>query len=288
MATSVPNTSTFELLDVVDVVGGNDLQECYANSIDAGFDSYYRNHNPNGDVMPDKSSLYNFRNYQIPGGILYRTVAMSDYLVFLTRYYYTQTVEGTTSTSAIANRQIVWNSLTQNQVTGSVRELNNMKVSAWNTSYGAYLYGCNRIYMKFDFTSIPLGSIILNAQMQYRIENNYGAKYSEANNWGPIHVTTSASWGRLAASNYSSRVRGQRIFTGTKTLISVGSYKYVHMEMLPSQFYHIEGQFGTYFHAALLCDEDENSILPPTNGEVGLQVNRANYRPWINIEYITP
>jgi len=57
MATSVPDTNTFSLQNVVAVVGGSDLITAYANSIDSYFDPVYKG---------SKNSLYNFRNYQIP------------------------------------------------------------------------------------------------------------------------------------------------------------------------------------------------------------------------------
>ena len=54
MATSVPNTNTFSLQDVVNVVGGNNLISAFANSVDGCFDSAYKG---------SKNSLLNFRNY---------------------------------------------------------------------------------------------------------------------------------------------------------------------------------------------------------------------------------
>ncbi len=55
MATSVPDTNTFYLSDVVAVVGGNSLTSCFANSVDAFFDPAYKG---------VKDRLSNFRNYK--------------------------------------------------------------------------------------------------------------------------------------------------------------------------------------------------------------------------------
>ena len=53
---SVPDTSTFGLQDVVDVVvpSSNTLQTCFDESADDGFDSLYKE---------SKNKLSNFRNY---------------------------------------------------------------------------------------------------------------------------------------------------------------------------------------------------------------------------------
>lgn len=57
MATSVPNTTTFTLQDVIDVVGGTSLTAAFANSTDAYFDASYKG---------SKNQLLNFRNYTVP------------------------------------------------------------------------------------------------------------------------------------------------------------------------------------------------------------------------------
>jgi hypothetical protein len=54
--TCVPDTNDFTLLDVVGVVGGANLAECFANSVDAYFDPLYKG---------DKTTLLNFRHYCI-------------------------------------------------------------------------------------------------------------------------------------------------------------------------------------------------------------------------------
>lgn len=53
---SVPNTNTFHLTDVRFVVGGNSLQQVFANSVDSCFDPLYKG---------AKDRLLNFRNYTI-------------------------------------------------------------------------------------------------------------------------------------------------------------------------------------------------------------------------------
>lgn len=58
MATSVPNTTTFSLLDVVAVVGGADLEECFNNATDAHFDPAHIT-----NAWGTKNNLLNFRNY---------------------------------------------------------------------------------------------------------------------------------------------------------------------------------------------------------------------------------
>ena len=55
--TMVPDTTTFSLQDVVDVIlpsGGDTLQDCFNESTDMDFDATYKG---------SKNSLYNFRNY---------------------------------------------------------------------------------------------------------------------------------------------------------------------------------------------------------------------------------
>lgn len=62
--TSVPNTDTFSLQDVYNVVHGHasgtqtNLQSCFDNSVDSYFDTNYKG---------SKNSLYNFRNYTVSG-----------------------------------------------------------------------------------------------------------------------------------------------------------------------------------------------------------------------------
>jgi hypothetical protein len=55
---SIPNTATFSLQDVSNVIGGaTSLQQCFDLSDDAYFDPTYKG---------DKTSLLNFRNYTVP------------------------------------------------------------------------------------------------------------------------------------------------------------------------------------------------------------------------------
>jgi hypothetical protein len=55
---SVPNTTTFSLLDVKNVIGGPfDLNSCFTYSVDSNFDPAYKGY---------KNSLMNFRNYTEP------------------------------------------------------------------------------------------------------------------------------------------------------------------------------------------------------------------------------
>jgi hypothetical protein len=56
-ATSVPDTNSFSLMDVIDVVqpsGGNSLSDCFNEATGASFDADYEG---------SKNSLLNFRNY---------------------------------------------------------------------------------------------------------------------------------------------------------------------------------------------------------------------------------
>lgn len=55
MATSVPNTNTFSLIDVTTVVGGSSLSTAFTNADPGGFDPAYSG---------SKDRLSNFRNYQ--------------------------------------------------------------------------------------------------------------------------------------------------------------------------------------------------------------------------------
>jgi len=64
---SVPNTSTFSLQDVVNVVTGTTLIQSFTNSIDAQFDPTYKG---------SKDRLYNFRNYT---GIVLALPTVSTY-----------------------------------------------------------------------------------------------------------------------------------------------------------------------------------------------------------------
>lgn len=67
---SVPNTSTFNLQDVVNVVGGTSLTGAFINSVDANFDPNYKY---------NKTSLLNFRNYNGPDRYLEKMFAYSYY-----------------------------------------------------------------------------------------------------------------------------------------------------------------------------------------------------------------
>lgn len=58
MAT-VPNTTTFTLQDVINVVGGASLSDAFANATDARFDPSYKG---------SKNNLLNFRNYDTTRG----------------------------------------------------------------------------------------------------------------------------------------------------------------------------------------------------------------------------
>jgi hypothetical protein len=63
---SVPNTTTFTLQDVTNVVGGTTLSQAFANSVDSRFDPAYKG---------SKNSLYNFRNYN---GASYQSAYIED------------------------------------------------------------------------------------------------------------------------------------------------------------------------------------------------------------------
>ena len=53
---AVPNNASFSMLDVINEIPGaqNDLVECFAESVDGGFDPAYKG---------SKNQLLNFRNY---------------------------------------------------------------------------------------------------------------------------------------------------------------------------------------------------------------------------------
>jgi hypothetical protein len=53
----VPDTTTFTLQDVVNVIGGTSLGYCITNSVDSYFDATYKG---------SKNDLYCFRNYTEP------------------------------------------------------------------------------------------------------------------------------------------------------------------------------------------------------------------------------
>jgi len=61
MAT-VPDTTTFSLQDVANVVGGSGLAESFANAVDVQFDPTYKG---------SKNNLLNFRNYDTTRGGTY-------------------------------------------------------------------------------------------------------------------------------------------------------------------------------------------------------------------------
>jgi hypothetical protein len=67
MGQSVPNTTTFTLQDVANVVGYNNLSACFTNSDAAKFDATY------GSKTMNPKTLYGFRNYGAactrPGGL---------------------------------------------------------------------------------------------------------------------------------------------------------------------------------------------------------------------------
>jgi hypothetical protein len=69
MATSVPNTNSFSLQDVVDVTGGTSLSAAIANSIAEMFDPQFK-----GIKTGALNDLYSFRNYK---PIQYPTVAIN-------------------------------------------------------------------------------------------------------------------------------------------------------------------------------------------------------------------
>jgi len=76
MANSVPDTTTFGLQDVQAVIGDGDLQTCFANSIDSGFDDVYKG---------SKNGLYNFRNYQHVPPEVYSYLSNTHYIVKSTK-----------------------------------------------------------------------------------------------------------------------------------------------------------------------------------------------------------
>jgi hypothetical protein len=62
MATSVPNTNTFSLQDVIAVVGDDDLAGAFANSVNAYFNASY------GSKTMSPQTLYGFRDYKVISG----------------------------------------------------------------------------------------------------------------------------------------------------------------------------------------------------------------------------
>jgi len=129
---SVPNTTTFSLQDVYDVVHSHasgtatNLQSCFDNSIDAYFDVNYKG---------SKNSLYNFRNYTVSASSI-PTVTTTDvsernaYLFAPTDYslyLYVNTYGGNVTSqgsSAVTVRGIVYSTINTTPTVGGANTTN--------------------------------------------------------------------------------------------------------------------------------------------------------------------
>ena len=281
MATSVPDTNTFNLKDVKAVVGGDDLETCYANSVDSFFDSYYRDHDPDGNPIADKSSLYNFRNYT-ESAILQATIfAQSDYLQWFTRYYYSGSI-GTDWAESLGWGPIV----SQKPATGiHLNYSEQYRTYSEQIGWGNGLYSNARWYAKFYMDYIPSLTNITDIRLKIKINNTWGAEYGYANQFGPLIVTESDEWDRQTTSTYGARWIGGVIQEDRRIAWTGAGNYFLEIYFKPSQFFKFQAVTASnHKHIALLTNEDYSQVPPPWNSRKGIEISK-DYRPHLIINY---
>ena len=117
----VPNTATFSLTDVTNIVGGSNLTTAFANSVDALFDPAYKG---------TKTNLYNFRNY---GAVVPPTVTTNT---ITNRTSYTATGGGNVTSDGggtVTYRGVCW-STSHNPTTANAHTTDGTGTGAFTSS----------------------------------------------------------------------------------------------------------------------------------------------------------
>lgn len=146
----VPDTNNFSLQDVVNVVGGNSLQDCFDNSVDAFFDPDYKG---------SKDSLYCFRNY---GGSVEMWI---DYSTGL-------------AAGDIFRDDAAWATV-RGANTGDSADT----AGSWlvYVEYSGGVYSISRGFMKFDLSDIPATATCEEAGIGLDVIDTFGAS-----NYAPV------------------------------------------------------------------------------------------------------
>jgi len=207
----VPDTNTFSLQDVVNVVGGSSLSAAFTNSVDSYFDSTYKG---------SKNNLYNFRNY---------TEA-------LTRYYMMGTV-GTSGRGQVSiNNGSSWFDISVGAVGGT-------RSAVMQPGYYRNPYTINRnSWIVGGYSATTTSAFVTNTQNNWTTQNSstFASKYYEFSvmcrdasyayfgQWTYANYLRSTDWGKTwseialspAPLNIVCSNNGQYVYGGNPNTVS--------------------------------------------------------------------
>jgi hypothetical protein len=265
MADKVPDTEVFSLQDVIDVVGGNSLQDCFDNAVLAGFDPLYDDNVKGSGV---RNSLYNFRNYQLTTG----TVIYNGYAYYgpVIAPYSVHTVAWLWGTDFQAVHDLSIGEL--DPVSKEYFQCTTEVIPGALTSTHI-----NRVHLRFDLTGIPPGATIVSATLKILLYYGqyFGTEYSPANNYGEIYLYESNAWASVSGALYGSiktELSGQwrqPLFNGATA--AYGNYKWIHA--LSSDFPRLENYFGAHLYGTFVTRQDKDIKSPGYGQKLGLHID---------------
>ena len=208
MATSVPNTDTFTLQDVVAVTGltgATSLTAAFAASTDSYFDPTYKG---------SKDNLLNFRNYTVPAGstmyIIGTTAATPSYSINNGANFYDLDVTGYSNPrSAVCQPALYKNAYTYNKTDICIPSYLGTTSRIWMSHNG----GSSWTYV--DKTGCILDYITVTPGNNYWYAggwtyNNYFRSTDNGYNWVGAAMPSS-----MTALNFVGSNNGQYVYAGT-------------------------------------------------------------------------
>ena len=266
MADSVPDNETFSLQDIIDVVGGSSLQECFDNAVLAGFDGNYDDYVKGSTV---RDSTYNFRNYHLSSstvsGTAYSHLGLRGYPVSGETYAYDYSLDF----ESVRNSPI--------GVLGGV-DRRYFQCNVELNSGIPPIIQIHRTHLRFDLLGFPPGATIVSARMRLRVNTDfgpYGTEYSAANNYGEISVYESL-WGTFDETVYGSIEKDisglwkSPMFNGITTITGAVKGADKNIYAIESDYPRLRNYFGTYLYITLVTRQDRYIISPGYNQKLGV------------------
>lgn len=236
----VPDTNTFSLQDVVDVLPGsqNSLQDCFDDAIDDFFDPTYKG---------SKNSLYNFRNY---GG----SVEMwFEYGIGSAAGY-------------VDHNNASWAT-----VRGATTGSNAYTSGDWEVyvDYTGGVYYINRAFMRFDLSIIPATATCEEAGIGFDAVTTYGSSIYPVGLEGTQGAT-------IGTDDFDAFTFSDYLFSDYTVGPGVpfDAWGYSLESTGSTQLGQVEAAFGDYLYLAIINGYYDNGNNAPSNKQ-GMRIFRS-------------
>lgn len=237
----VPDTNTFTLQDVVDVVSpsSDTLQACFDNAVDDFFDPAYEG---------SKDSLLNFRNY---GGSVEMWIGYDT---------------GAGVCGYVDHNNAAWAT-----VRGAATGSNVDTTSNWEVyvDYTGGIYYINRTFLRFDLSAIPVSAICEAAGIGFDIVTSYGSVI-----WCVgLEGTQGAS---LGTDDFDAFTFSDYLFSSFQDPApdEFDPFNYAVLASTSGQLQKVEDAFGGYLYVAIINGYYDNGNNAPSSKN-GFQMFRA-------------